>query len=274
MDDGLTGQTSKPKIVGIINVTPDSFSDGGQVDSVEAAVAQAAKFVKEGAAWVDVGGESTRPNAAPVSADVEVERIRPVVQEIHRAFPNLPISIDTSKPRVAQAAIEVGASIVNDVTACAAPGMAELCRDSKSSVVLMHMRGTPQTMQKNTKYNDLCASVQQYLIERARSIERIGVEKNRILLDPGLGFGKAPVDNFALIRAIPALKQLGYPVFVGASRKRFIGDVTGEKEAGKRVFGSVGAALAMATFGADFLRVHDVGATQRALDVYWKAVIG
>lgn len=256
-----------PLVAGILNVTPDSFSDGGRFDRVEAAVAHARELWDEGADWLDVGGESTRPGAEPVPADVEIGRVVPVIAALRTAVPDVVVSIDTQKAEVAEAALDAGATVVNDVSACADPAMAPLVAERGAWVILMHMRGDPRTMQRDTTYTDLVEEVAHHLTARVAAVTAAGVAPERIVLDPGVGFGKALGDNPALIAATQRFRALGHPVMIGASRKRFIGELTGVTAAGDRVHGSVGAALAAMLAGADLLRVHDVGATIQALRV-------
>lgn len=257
-----------PLLMGILNVTPDSFSDGGVHQDPAVAVSAGLRMLADGADWLDVGGESTRPGAPPVHVDEEIARVVPVIAGLRRARPDAVISVDTSKRAVAAAAIEAGADVVNDVTALSEPGMADLCAARGVSVVLMHMRGTPATMQQHTHYDDLVGEVCDELAARVQVALDAGIARDRIWLDPGVGFAKAPLDNPALIASVPKIARLGYPVVVGASRKRFVGDLTGVSRASDRVFGSIGAALAAAEAGAAVLRVHDVAATRQALTVY------
>lgn len=269
MGGGQLGEGARrPLLMGIVNVTPDSFSDGGLYRYAGQAVAHALRLIDEGADWVDVGGESTRPGSAPVSVDEECARVIPVIEGVRAARPGVPISVDTSKAAVAEAATQAGARIVNDVSALSDPAMAPLCAQAGVTVVLMHMRGTPATMQRDTAYEDLVGEVERYLAERAEAAMAAGIQRERIVIDPGIGFGKAPGDNPALIAAVPRLRALGHRVLIGASRKRFIGELTGVAEPSQRVAGSVGAALAAAARGADVLRVHDVAATRQALAVF------
>jgi dihydropteroate synthase len=254
--------------MGIVNVTPDSFSDGGLYAEVDTAVEHARRLFQEGADILDVGGESTRPGADPVSAKREIERVVPVIRGIVEHCPDAIISIDTSKEIVAKAAIGAGARVVNDVTALDDPEMAATCAAAGVDIVLMHMRGEPRTMQTNTRYGDLLQEVAQYLSQRIDYAIGQGVVRTKIVVDPGVGFGKSLDDNPKLISGLSFLRTLGVPVLVGASRKRFIGRLTGQDNAADRVFGSVGAALAAAQFGADILRVHDVAATRQALAVF------
>ncbi|MCO4743565.1 MAG: dihydropteroate synthase [Proteobacteria bacterium] len=254
--------------MGIVNVTPDSFSDGGVYNSVRAAVAHGHRLFEEGAQWLDVGGESTRPGAEPVSPSEEMRRVVPVIEGLVSAVPNAIVSVDTRRAVVAEAALNAGARIVNDVSALDDPPMAELVASRGAQVVLMHMRGQPKTMQQKTQYVDLMGEIETHLLERARRLEVMGMARDRIVLDPGVGFGKALEANPSLIAAVPRLRGHGYRVLIGASRKRFIGALTGVGVASERVHGSVGAALAAAARGADILRVHDVAATRQALQVF------
>lgn len=257
---------ARPVCMGVINVTPDSFSDGGAHLAPADAIARAEQLVAEGARWIDVGGESTRPGAAPVDEAEELRRVVPVIAALRARLPGVRLSVDTRRTEVARAALAAGADVVNDVSAGRAPGMLACVAAAGAGVVLMHMRGEPGTMQRDTAYADLVGEVTEHLAERARAATAAGIRT--IWLDPGLGFGKAPVDNPSLIRAIPVIRALGWPVVIGASRKRFIGELTGEADPARRVFGSVGAALAAASWGADVLRVHDVAATIAALQVF------
>ncbi len=255
-------------LMGIVNVTPDSFSDGGQFDSARLGIEHALTLLDQGADIIDVGGESTRPGAQAVSAEVEVARVLPVIRGVLAARPDALISVDTSKATVAAAAIEAGALIVNDVCALADPELGPLCASTGVDVIVMHMRGTPRTMQGDTHYDDLVGEVEAFLLARAEHAQRCGISKERITLDPGIGFGKSLADNPRLIAAVPRLRSHGYRVLIGASRKRFVGELTGVSSAADRVFGSVGAALAAAQHGADVVRVHDVLATRQALTVF------
>ena len=258
----------KPLLMGIVNATPDSFSDGGLHYSVEDAVAHACRLLDEGADIIDIGGESTRPGSEPVRPDVEVERTKPVIESILRLRPGTVISIDTSKATVARAALSAGARIVNDVSALSDPAMAAVCAEGHADLILMHMRGTPKTMQANTTYADLIVDICSFLDLRVGKAMAEAIPRERLAVDPGLGFGKALDDNPRLIAHLERFRMLGLPVLIGASRKRFIGRLTGRDKASERVFGSVGAALAAAAAGADILRVHDVAATREALEVF------
>ncbi len=256
----------RPAIMGILNVTPDSFSDGGLYQSRQAAIAHALSMRDQGADVIDIGGESTRPGAAPVEAEVEIARTIPVVTEL--ANRGIPVSIDTSKAAVAKAALEAGAHIVNDVTALSDPAMAELCNLSGCTVCLMHMQGTPRTMQLAPAYQDVVAEVLTFLLQRAR---RLALPKEQIWIDPGIGFGKTTEQNLALIRATDVFVASGYPVLVGISRKSFLGRILGtETEPApleERLEGSLVLAAQAQLAGARILRVHDVAATRRAVRV-------
>lgn len=268
MDEG----GARPLVMGVVNVTPDSFSDGGRHRHAEAAVAHALQLVEAGAQILDVGGESTQPGAPPVSEAEELDRVLPVIAALARetAFP---ISVDTMKPAVARAAVAAGAAIWNDVTALThAPNSAEVAAELGCRVVLMHMRGEPRTMQDAPAYAEVAAEVEANLLARADAAMAAGVRRERILLDPGLGFGKTAAHNLALMRALPRLAAHGFPVLVGASRKRTIQaiDPTAVDPA-DRLGGSLAFALWAATHGAAVVRVHDVRETAQALAV-WSAL--
>jgi dihydropteroate synthase len=253
-------------VMGIINVTPDSFYDGGKRFDPSKAVADGIGLVEAGADMIDVGGESTRPGAPPVSAEEELQRVLPVVQGLRRTV-NVPISIDTYKARVARAALTEGADIVNDISALRFDReMAALLATEKVPVVLMHMQGTPQTMQAEPQYNNVLREVQDFLAARAGFAREAGVERDHIILDPGIGFGKTPDHNLTLLRGLPALASLGHPLLVGASRKSFIGKILGV-EPDERLEGSLAAAVAAVFGGAHIIRVHDVKETCRAVRV-------
>jgi dihydropteroate synthase len=251
--------------MGIVNVTADSFSDGGRFLDPGWAIDHGMKLFDEGAGMVDVGGESTRPGAPPVPAAVELKRVLPVVEGLARQ--GVPVSVDTMKPEVMRAAIGAGASVVNDVNAFRAPGAIEAVAGSTAGVVVMHMQGTPATMQQEPRYDDVVSEVAAFLRERAAELERAGIARERIVLDPGFGFGKNLEHNRALFRGLPKIASLGYRVLAGVSRKRMIGDFTG-REVGERVVGSVAAALLAVQNGASLVRVHDVRETVDALKVW------
>jgi dihydropteroate synthase len=256
---------TSPKVMGIVNITPDSFSDGGKFVQTELAVAHALKLIDEGADILDIGGESTRPNAEPVELQQELDRVLPVIQALSGRV-TTPLSIDTYKPAVMQAAIDAGVSIVNDVKALQEPNALEVVAQSSVGVCLMHMQGTPQTMQLNPFYNDVVEEVKTFLADRASFCERAGIDKSRIILDPGFGFGKSRGHNISLIQALASFRDLGFPLLVGLSRKSVLGQVTGH-DVDARVYASVAAAVVSALKGARILRVHDVKATVEALKV-------
>lgn len=254
-----------PRVMGILNVTPDSFFDGGRHDDPDRAVERGRMLAAEGADIVDVGGESTRPGARAVDASVEIARVVPVVEAL--AAEGIPVSVDTSKPEVMRAALAAGASMVNDVRALLEPGAMEVVASSGAAVCLMHMRGTPETMQVETAYADVVAEVRDFLARRAAACERAGIARNRIVVDPGFGFGKGVAENLALLRRLRDLVAAGYPVLAGLSRKSTIGAITG-RSLGDRLAGSLAAALMAVERGAAIVRVHDVRETVDALRVY------
>lgn len=257
-------------VMGIVNVTPDSFSDGGRFADTTQALAHARKLVADGADLVDIGGESTRPGAAPVPETEELARVLPLVERL--AADGVVVSVDTAKPGVMRAAIAAGASLVNDVRALQAPGALAAVAQTGAAVCLMHMQGTPRTMQAEPRYDDVVREVREFLLARARTCEAAGIGRERIVLDPGFGFGKTVAHNLALLRALPELAGCGYPLLVGLSRKSTIGRLTG-RDVDDRLAGSVAAALAAVARGAAIVRVHDVRETVDALAV-WQAVAG
>ncbi|MGH2723489.1 MAG: dihydropteroate synthase [Actinomycetota bacterium] len=244
-------------VMGILNVTPDSFSDGGRFFDPEAAVARGMRMVAEGADVLDVGGESTRPGSDQVAAAEERDRVVPIVKRL-AAEVSVPVSIDTRKAEVAAAALEVGATIVNDVTAGRDPAMFGVVRDSGAGLVLMHMKGEPKTMQEDPRYEDVVAEVRDYLRDRAAAAEAAGIAPDRLCVDPGLGFSKATPHSLRLMKENAVLAELGYPVLVGPSRKSFIGDALGGLTLDRRLAGTMGAVAYLAANGAHIVRVHDV----------------
>ncbi|HET9725218.1 MAG TPA: dihydropteroate synthase [Actinomycetota bacterium] len=244
-------------VMGVLNVTPDSFSDGGRFLDAEAAVAHGLQMVEDGADIVDIGGESTRPHADPVSPEEERARVVPVIQRLAAVHPGLAMSIDTRKPEVAQAALAAGACIVNDVSGGRSEGMFEVVRQADAGMVLMHMLGDPKTMQDNPHYDDVVAEVHEYLNGRIEAAEWAGVRPEALAIDPGIGFGKNLEHNLTLIRRIDALRDLGRPILVGPSRKRFIGAILDLPE-DERVEGTAGAVAWLIGRGAHIVRVHDV----------------
>lgn len=256
-------------VMGIVNVTPDSFSDGGKFFRPDAAVRHALKLIEEGADVLDVGGESTRPGSDPVPEPEEQRRVLPVIEALAR-FSSVPLSIDTRRASVADAALKAGAHIVNDVSSLMDPDMLHVVRDHQAGLVLMHMQGEPKTMQAAPDYKDVAAEVAEFLQERARRAESAGVPREAIVLDPGLGFGKRTghgvEDNATLLRQLPRLRVLGYPVLVGASRKSFIGNIL-KVPLAERLEGSLAAAAIASWQGAEVVRAHDVKATRRVVDL-------
>jgi dihydropteroate synthase len=254
------------RIMGVLNVTPDSFSDGGEWFAHEAAVARGRELVAQGAEIVDVGGESTRPGAAPVAAGEELARVVPVVEAL--AGGPAQVSVDTSKAEVARAALAAGATYVNDVTALRGdPAMAALVADAACDVCLMHMLGEPRTMQEDPRYDDVVSEVKAFLEERMAVAVAAGVAEERIQLDPGIGFGKTLEHNLALLRRLGEIVALGRPVVVGTSRKSFLGRITGRDDPHQRVFGTVATNVLALERGAEVFRVHDVAAARDALAV-------
>jgi dihydropteroate synthase len=256
---------SRPHVMGIVNVTPDSFSDGGKHNSLEEAVEHALRLVEEGADILDIGGESTRPGATPVALQQELDRVLPVIERL-RPVAGVPLSIDTYKPEVMRAAIEVGADIVNDVFALRQPGALEAIAASRAGVCLMHMQGTPQTMQLDPQYDDVVVEVTDFLGERLHSAVAAGIAAERIVLDPGFGFGKRTVHNVTLLQQLPDLLVLGRPLLVGLSRKSVLGSLTGG-DINARLHASIAASVISAMKGAKIIRVHDVKATADALKI-------
>ncbi|HVC00582.1 MAG TPA: dihydropteroate synthase [Steroidobacteraceae bacterium] len=253
----------RPVVMGILNVTPDSFSDGGRFATPGAALDRAAGMVAEGAAIVDVGGESTRPGAQPVDATREIERVVPVIERIAAAC-DVAVSIDTSKPEVMTAAVEAGACIVNDVRALRAPGARAYAAASGVGVCLMHMQGEPRTMQDEPRYSDVVAEVSAFLVAERRHCIDAGIAAEAIVLDPGIGFGKRLEHNLCLLRELPGLAALGAPLLVGVSRKNFIGRVLG-RDLGACLYGGLGLASLAVAFGARVVRTHDVAPTLDAI---------
>ena len=259
----------RPRIMGILNATPDSFSDGGRWNTVDRALAEAEATLEAGADLIDVGGESTRPGAEPVSLDEELSRVVPVIEAIRDRLA-CPLSVDTSAPDVMTRSVEAGACLINDVRGLSRPGALEAAAASGASVCVMHMRGEPTTMDKRTDYDDLVAEVIAHLEQRLAAVRGAGVPDERILVDPGFGFAKTTAQNFAMLRRLREFESLGVPLLVGMSRKRMIGEATGQP-VDRRAAGSAAAAMLAAERGARVLRVHDVEATRDALSV-WQAM--
>ena len=264
---------SRPRIMGILNVTPDSFSDGGQFHAPGAAIAQADKLITQGADLLDIGGESTRPGAEEVPVAQEIDRTIPIIEALGPK-PAVPVSIDTRKSSVARAALAAGASILNDVAAMTFdPAMAEVAAESGAPICLMHAQGDPKIMQANPQYDDVLLDVYDYLAERVSAAEAAGIARERVIVDPGIGFGKTMEHNLTLLRNLSLFQGLGCSVLLGASRKRFVGTLTGRNDAKDRVAGSVGVAIAAVGQGVQIVRVHDVAETRDALTM-WLAAIG
>jgi dihydropteroate synthase len=254
---------TRPVVMGILNVTPDSFSDANRYATVDAALERARRIAEEGAAIIDVGGESTRPGAAAVDEDVEIARVVPVIEGIAAAS-NIAISIDSSKPRVMAAAVAAGACIVNDVYALRAPGARSWAAVSEVGVCLMHMQGEPRTMQDNPHYGDVAAEVCEFLARQRHVCLQAGIAREAIVLDPGLGFGKGLAHNLALLKELSRIADLGAPLLVGVSRKSFIGRILG-KAVDERLYGGLGLAALAVLKGARIIRTHDVAATRDAI---------
>ncbi|MBX9605208.1 MAG: dihydropteroate synthase [Gammaproteobacteria bacterium] len=269
MFDTLRDDT-RPLIMGILNLTPDSFSDGGRHSEVDAACAYAMRMVEEGADLIDLGGESTRPGAAPVSAETQLARVLPVLRALLGALPaRVALSIDTRSPEVADACLAAGARVVNDVSGAREPGMLEVIARHGAALVLMHMQGMPATMQLEPRYQDVVAEVRDYLLARAATARAAGIPAQRIALDPGIGFGKNRAHNLALLAALDEFVGCGYPVLLGTSRKRFMGAICSETEP-TELLGATCATTALGVAaGVRIFRVHDVKANRQAADVAW-----
>ena len=259
----------RPLVMGVVNVTPDSFSDGGKFLDAQAAVAHARRLREEGADLVDVGGESTRPGAAPVPVEEELRRVLPVVESLR----DFPVSVDTRRPAVMRAALASGASMINDIEALRSPGALEAVAGSGCGLCLMHMQGEPQSMQREPSYGDVVREVRDFLAGRIAACEQAGIARERLVADPGFGFGKTVEHNLALLRRLPELAGLGVPVLAGWSRKSSLGRITG-REPGGRLAGSLAAALLALLGGARILRVHDVKETRDAVLMFeaWRQV--
>lgn len=259
-------RTGRPIVMGVLNVTPDSFSDGGRFYDPAAAVAQALRMVAEGADAIDAGAESTRPGSDRVSAAEQIRRLEPVLPEVARA--GVPVSIDTTLGEVAAFALDAGATIINDVSAGRDdPEMLPLAGERAHALILMHMLGEPKTMQENPAYDDVVAEVRDFLAGRLAAAEAAGIARSRCIVDPGIGFGKKLAHNLALLASVDALAELGVPVLVGPSRKRFIGEIAGAETPDQRLGGSIAACLVAHRRGASIFRVHDVAATVQAFAV-------
>ncbi len=271
--DHRLGET--PWIMGIVNVTPDSFSDGGHYLEAERAVERALQLVAEGADLLDMGGESTRPGAAPVSESEELRRVVPVIEQLAAAT-DVPLSVDTTKSAVAREALNAGATIVNDISGLTHdPDMADVCAATDCGVIAMHIQGTPQTMQDDPQYADAVGEITAHLRERIESLARRGIAAERIVIDPGIGFGKTAAHNVEILSHIAAFRALGRPVLIGHSRKRFLGKLLGSQRPGRKIdertSGTIGVAIALAGQHTDILRVHDVAAVKDAITA-WRAI--
>ncbi|MBT3136453.1 dihydropteroate synthase [Alteromonas sp. ALT199] len=256
---------SQPHVMGILNVTPDSFSDGGKHASVNQALDHALRMIDEGATFIDIGGESTRPGAPNVSLQEELDRTIPVIEAVTKNSECV-VSIDTSKAEVMRQAVQSGAGLINDVRALQEPGALQAAADAEVPVCLMHMQGQPRTMQDNPEYSDVVNDVSKFLIERASVCEEAGISRDKILFDPGYGFGKSLAHNYALVKHLPTLMSLGYPVLVGMSRKSMIGNLLNRKVE-ERLAGSLSLATIVAQMGAHIIRVHDVKETADAVNI-------
>lgn len=255
------------KVMGILNITPDSFSDGGRFNQVDKALQHAEQLLEEGAHILDIGGESTRPGAQAVSVADELRRVIPVIEAIKQRFPEALLSVDTCKSEVMQAAIHCNIDMINDVMALHAPNALTVCAQANVSVCLMHMLGEPRTMQQNPHYNNVLAEVKTFLLDRATQCEQAGIKREHIWLDPGFGFGKSLEHNITLLKHLDQLALEPYPLLVGVSRKSMIGALLGNREIADRLTGSVAAAVIAALKGATLLRVHDVKQTVDALRI-------
>ena len=263
-------------LMGVLNVTPDSFSDGGQFNSLDSALAQAHKMVADGADFLDIGGQSTRPNAEEVTLAEELDRVIPVIKTLrqHPEFSQVPISVDTTRSQVAKAAIAAGADLINDISGATFDAeMLSIVAECGVPIVLMHIRGTPKTMQTLTDYADLISEISQYLEARIQAAIAAGIDRSQIIVDPGIGFAKKTAQNLEILRQLPALRSLGCPILVGVSRKSFIGQILNQPDPQARVLGTAAACVSAIVGGADILRVHDVSEMHdacRIADAIWR----
>jgi dihydropteroate synthase len=265
----IKGLGERPLIMGILNVTPDSFSDGGAFLDPEKAVEHAHRMAQNGADIIDIGGESSRPGSAGISAQEEIDRVMPVLERVCREI-DIQVSIDTTKSDVAKMALEAGAGIVNDISALRNDeSIAKLAADHNAYLILMHMRGTPRDMQKDTKYDDIVGEIAQFIGSVAQKAADYGVSKEKIIIDPGIGFGKSVEGNFVILKNLDRFLELGYPILIGVSRKSFLGE-TLNIDARLRLEASIAAACYAVLNGADIIRVHDVAETRRALTIIEK----
>lgn len=261
----------RPIIMGILNLTPDSFSDGGKFKDIAAAVQHATTMVEEGADIIDVGGESTRPGSQRVNADEQINRVIPVIKQLHQKLPdNIKISIDTTLSTVAQAALEAGATIINDISAGRDdPEIMQLVAENGCLYIIMHMQGTPATMQDNPIYKDVIEEIKNFLLQRSEEAQKAGIEKENIILDPGIGFGKTIEHNLELIANLQQFVDTGYPVLLGASRKRFIGSICGDRSPSELTVATCATTAIGVIAGVKLFRVHDVRPNRQAADVAW-----
>lgn len=255
-------------VMGILNVTPDSFSDGGRFADIDRAVAHASRMIEDGADLIDIGGESTRPGSAYVSAAEQIRRVRPVVERIRADHGDVVISVDTRLAEVAAAALDAGANLINDVSALQDdPDLGRLAAERKAPVILMHMPGDPGTMQSRADYGDVVVEVRDFLSRRVEAAAAAGIDRSRLIVDPGIGFGKRTGHNLEILNRIDILRTLGLPILLGPSRKGFIGKVTGVEDPEDRLAGTVAVAAYAASRGVEMVRVHDVGAVRQAVDL-------
>ena len=269
--DRINSVPGKPLLMGVLNVTPDSFSDGGLYHDPDAAVARAREMVEQGADIIDIGGESTRPGAERVSEEEQLKRVLPVITQLRQELPaELPISIDTTSTRVTTAALEQGATIVNDISAGRDdPGMFGLVAETGATYVLMHMQGTPGTMQDNPRYDNVVAEIRSFLLERAAAAENAGIRPENLVIDPGIGFGKSKRDNLDIIVNLDSFTETGYKVLLGTSRKRFMGSIC-DISSYSELVGATCATTTIGVFaGVNIFRVHDIKENRQALDVAW-----
>lgn len=264
---------TQPRVMGILNITPDSFSDGGDFLSPDIALERARQMAAEGADIIDVGGESTRPGAQPVSEREELQRVLPVIRAITAEL-SLPVSVDTSKPNVMRAAVAAGARMINDVQALCAPGALEAAREAKVPVCLMHMQGEPRTMQQDPGYGEVVGDIITFLQDRIRACEQAGIPRRYLILDPGFGFGKTLAHNLRLLKELRRIAELGLPLLVGISRKSMLGTLLDGAPASERLYGSLAAAVLAVERGASIVRVHDVKPTVDALRVVQAVLCG
>ncbi|WXU00059.1 MAG: Dihydropteroate synthase [Catillopecten margaritatus gill symbiont] len=264
---------TQPKIMGVLNVTPDSFSDGGRHFEVTDAIQSAQRMIEQGADIIDIGGESTRPGAEAVSLEDEIARVIPVIEALVK-ITNIPISIDTSKPKVMTLAVQAGAKLINDVCALSAESALETVAELDADICLMHMQGSPRSMQNNPEYDDVVADIKHFFKDRINACVDAGISESRLILDPGFGFGKTYEHNLEILRRFDEFKSLGLPLLAGLSRKRMIGQMLNDRKVDERVVGSVAGAIIAVQKGANIVRVHDVLATKDALMVINKVENG